>query len=242
MPSTSRSAGSSSAEIARSRGRYPQEASDRAAQEGRRFEDVADPDAVQLTLKVSIYAGDQQGGMLGNELTRRRSRPRLRGSDRDVPTRSPGGNHRSEKETCLVCGARSSFDQLRHAGQRFDARPARPRSSSRHASSSTPAARKLVEKLRAQRVVEVLGRQLRERAGEAIERVLRHGVRISFIGVPADCGAADLSDLTSARLPRSPSAVGPLGWRPDRARPWVGAALDPRLARTDSGEVEIRLE
>jgi hypothetical protein len=179
------------------------EVPDRAAEE--RHEPpaaVRRGDLAEVALEVADHAVHLQAGVVVDQLVGGLAHHPLGHVHGDIPR---GTVHRVEQHARLQRGARAQLDQLRRGARRRDdlarAVPQDRRLGARRVVLGQLADG--LEQLRAARVVEVLGRDLLERLGEAVQRVVGQAP----LGALAD---VDVDDRVHASLAiRTPEKI----WR-----------------------------
>ena len=164
------------------------EVADRAAQEGDDARAVGLGDVGEVALEVADDAVHAQARELVDQLVGAREHHRLGHVERDVAAQGARLGHRAQQQPRLGRRARAQLDELGGAGGLDDLRAAlledRALGARRVVLGQLADA---VEELGAARVVEVLGRQLLERPGQAVEHVV--GQRALVLG--ADEGLHD---------------------------------------------------
>ena len=152
------------------------EVAQRAAEEAHEALPVGLGQPVEVALEVADEAVDAQARVLLDQPAGAGPQRALGDVDRHVAAQPAGVGHRVEQHAGLVGRARAQLDELARAGQlddlggaRLEDRALGPR---RVVLGQLADA---VEELRAAGVVEVLGRELLERPGQAVEHVLGQG-------------------------------------------------------------------
>jgi hypothetical protein len=190
-----------------------QKVADRAAEEGDDARTLAGRDLAEVALEVAEDPVHAQPRVLLDELVGARPQDRLGDVERDVAVERSRRVHRVEQHARLVGHARAELDELGRPRRRDQLRPVGLEDRALGAGGvvlGLPA--DLVEEPRALGVVEVLRRELLERAGQPVERVV---------------GQRPLLSRTEMDVDPDRARVHPVEGTPTRARRRRAASRPP---------------